>query len=465
MTANRPIYVYDAAFPAFLGYVFVALICFPALGDLPGGMSIAHGVMFASIPFWFTAASTRNALVLDPGAAFGVAIILACITFLTLWAFLSVMDIGSPIRAGRMIVTLVAGLSIFFMFVGTLTTARIDTFVRVLCAALALTCLLSVIAYFVPALNGIIFNGTDRASGFFKNPNQFGMAISTVVPVAAAALLGQRERRWRWLACVLLLLLGLALSGSKTNLAISSATLVFLFWAYAVVGFSGWARMRMMVVSLFGAVALVIGNITLLWYFNPRALNLLRDMVSRDAEIRSFSTREELWHLSIAQFHDDPIFGRGAGQPLEASYADQLVTHSHNLLLDYLRTIGAPGFGVLLILLLTVLVLSMTSMLAAANARNAPLRHRMLCIGLATSPVAYIGANFSSDSMGPSTSPFFWTVVFLGLSSRLLLRSGRRDTFRPDPAPAPDPHLVTQVGIDPADRQAVRRKFPVSPAP
>src|SRR5690606_25995646 len=135
------------------------------------------------------------------------------------------------------------------------------------------------------------------------------------------------------------------------------------------------------------------------------------------------ATRYELWQQSLTQFQKDPIFGQGAGHPLNPLYSDQLVTHSHNVLLDYLRTLGAPGFFGLVTLLLTILILSLGSIRLALKAQESSVRDRMMCIGLAMGALAYVFANFSSDSMRPSTSPLLWTVLFLGLSARTLVRA------------------------------------------
>ena len=408
----------EVRFAYILGLGFLVLISLPALVGLGGGMTLAHALMFVSLPFWFAAAARRKALVLDDTAAFGAKLILICVVFLICWAVVSTLASSTPLRSGRPIVTLISGLACFFLVVGTITSRRLIMFVDVLCLGLAATCVISVVAYYVPPLQNTVFNGTDRASGFFKNPNQFGIAISTTLPIAVACLLGEPKRRMTWLACIAALLLGLALSGSKTNLLISSVTLIFVLGAYSFIAYTGLMRVRMLALSFLATALLPTLNILLLWVFNPRALDLFNTLLSDDEELHSLATRGEIWQRSYDEFLRSPIFGQGAGHPIDAFYADQLVTHSHNVLLDYLRTMGAPGFFCFLIVVVTIAILSISAIRLAYTTPQAPMQNRILCVGLSVAPVAYLTANMSSDSMGPSTSPFLWVTLFLGLAAR-----------------------------------------------
>ena len=217
-----------------------------------------------------------------------------------------------------------------------------------------------------------------------------------------------------------LLLFGLIASGSKTNLMLSSITFVLMLCMFSVVAFKGPKRIYMVGLSIVAAVLLVVGGAVLLSLFNPRALRLLTTFLEQDDEVKSLIGRQQLWQYSFDQFTANPIRGEGAGQLI--SYGRHQAPHSHNVLLDYLRTLGAPGFFGLLIILGTATWMSVATAIEALRARAASPRHRILCIGLAIGCLSYITANMSSNSMGPSTSPFFWLVFFLGLSSRTLLR-------------------------------------------
>ena len=186
---------YRARAPFWFGCLFLMSLSFPGLGELPGGISMALVFMLACLPIWYSAACAREGPVLDETSRKAVAIILSCVAFLILWSLVSVLGSAYPVRAGRYVATLVAAFAIYFLVVGTLTTDRLRVYLDVLCFALAFTCLMSLMAYFEPRLHAMIFQDSDRAFGFFKNPNQFGMAISTVLPVALAVFLGRRRGR------------------------------------------------------------------------------------------------------------------------------------------------------------------------------------------------------------------------------------------------------------------------------
>lgn len=412
---------YQATVPTRFGYLFLILLCFPGLGELPGGISLALLAMLAFMPSWLNAACSRHRLVFDGIGRAGAAAILACMGFLIFWSIVSVLNAAEPFRAGRYIASQLAAFAIFAMVAGTVTEARLRTYLTVACVTLAFTCLVSFFGYYEPHLRAIIFMDSDRASGFFKNPNQFGMVLSTLFPVATAFLLVDRRKRPLWLVCWLLLLLGLVACGSKTNLLISSLNLVLMLCAYSFVAYTGAKRVLMIALSIVATLLLVLGGALLLSLFNPRALRIMLTFLSQDGEVASLVSRDQLWKYSFQQFLLDPVTGQGAGQPINIFFREESVPHSHNVLLDYLRTLGAPGFLMMLTVLGTAACLSVMTLARAVRATGAARGHRVLCIGLAVGVLSYIAANMSSDSMGPSTSPFFWLLLFLGLAARGLL--------------------------------------------
>jgi O-antigen ligase len=413
---------YRAGAAFWLGLFFVVLISFPGLGELPNGISLALALMLVSLPVWYGAALARERPVFDVTARKAAGVTLACVAFLILWSLLSVLGSEHPVRVGRYVATLVAAYALFFLVAGTLTLDRLRAYVDVLCFSLAFTCFLSLVAYYEPHLRALIFQDTDRAFGFFKNPNQFGMALSTVLPIALANSVGRSRGRGAHVFCLGLLLFGLVACGSKTNLLISSLTMVLMLCAYSTVAFSGARRIYMIGLSIVATAVLVAGGLVLLNLFNPRALRLMLAFFGQDSELHSLVSRSQLWQYSLDQFSISPFLGQGAGQPIIIFYRDEAVPHSHNVLLDYLRTLGVPGCAGLLIILGTAVAMSVATAVAALRAEGAEPRYRILSIGLSVGCLSYIAANMSSDSMGPSTSPFFWLILFLGLASRATLR-------------------------------------------
>lgn len=88
------------------------------------------------------------------------------------------------------------------------------------------------------------------------------------------------------------------------------------------------------------------------------------------------------------------------------------ITHSHNLLLEYARTLGTLGLLTVAVLIITIVVMLVTTVLGTMLYAPDRKSLRPLLIGLALSSGSYVLANMSSESFGPSTTPFFWLILF-----------------------------------------------------
>lgn len=411
----------DGSGAAFLlACVFLAALCFPGLLELPAGGSVALVWMLLSLPVWFEAARARRQS-FDREACAATRVLLTSAGFLILWSLLSTFGTEAPLRASRYLATLVGAFALYFMIRGTITYGRLKLYLDIISVTLAFTCGLSIIGYSVDSLNELIFRGSDRAAGFFKNPNQFGMVISTVLPAMAALLIADRTHSYIRGACLLLLLLGLVASGSKTNLLISTGSFLCLLCAHSMIAYSGAKRIAMLGISIMTSGLLVAIGVAVLASLNPRALDILSAFLSQEGEVDSLMTRSFLWAYSLDQFLDHPLFGQGAGQQIDVFYRQADVSHSHNVLLDYARSLGAPGVLGIVVVLGAVLVVSASSLWTALRTDAGDPKGRLICVGLALGCLSYISANMLSDSFGPSTSPFFWILVYLSFAARRLM--------------------------------------------
>jgi O-antigen ligase len=229
-------------------------------------------------------------------------------------------------------------------------------------------------------------------------------------------LYSQRGNRLLWLLCIASLLVALKLTGSKANLLIMAVFIPSLLIVFAYVTYDGIKRFWMILLTILGCVVLGALVIYLLSILNPRAFHLLEDVIVDGEATNSLHARARVWEQSIQSLKDNPLLGVGAGQPILT------LSHSHNLALDFARTLGAPGLVFIMTKVAIILAICASTVLYAIGQKAAPLGDRRLCIGLMFAPVAYLGANFSSDSLGPTTSPYLYGVLFLGLASRSLLK-------------------------------------------
>ena len=413
---RRP--VFRASLATNLGFAYFAVLSFPWAVELPNSISPGHLVMLASFPVWYAAALARERAIFDEMAGLAARAVVACTAVLIFWCMISAFIVDDPFRAARPSVSLFTAISVCALVAGTVTRSRLSTYVTILCLTLAVTAAITILAFADPTLHSIIFRERDRAFGFFKNPNQFGIAISTVLPLALSMVFVVRRRRALWALSTVMLLLGLMATGSKANILVSSVSLSTCLILFSFITYSGPQKVIMVAATIFGCMvagALVIMALSII---NPRALSLLGEFVVEGEATHSLVGRSEIWAESIALFKANPIFGVGAGQSIHG------LSHSHNIILEFARTLGVPGMVFMTIKLLVILTICSSTIWLAVRTNAANLADRYFCIGIAFGPIAYISANFSSDSLGPSTSPFMYSVLFLGLASRRLLLSG-----------------------------------------
>ncbi len=141
-------------------------------------------------------------------------------------------------------------------------------------------------------------------------------------------------------------------------------------------------------ITLAGYAAVNIIGILSLSLLNPRALTLLQAFF-KAGTTHSLESREGLWSRSIELFLENPVLGVGAGQPIFSH-----VSHSHNVIIDFSRTLGVPGLLLILVVLTTIVVLCLQTILSALRASRSDLSVRCLCIGTSLGPLAYVAANF-----------------------------------------------------------------------
>lgn len=270
----------------------------------------------------------------------------------------------------------------------------------------------------IAGLGGAKF--ADRAEGYFKHANQLGIALSAGLPLVAARLVSARKHRMLLAGCLIAVLLGLVKSGSKTNFVVGVSGLGLFFALYAVYLAVRRQRALTVIAGVIVAPLVVQAALFILQSLNPRAHRLLMTQLS-GGEAHSMIARERLWSISIDLGLAHPFTGVGAGQPI----AD-IAPHSHNLFMEYFRTLGVPGVGLITIMVLLVVVVLVgavvPTLLGQGKSKYATGTNVML-LGSAVCVWNYLVANQMSDSFGPSTAPFFWIPLALLIAYRSMQRS------------------------------------------
>ncbi|CDX14019.1 conserved membrane hypothetical protein [Mesorhizobium sp. ORS 3324] len=341
-----------------------------------------------------------------------VASVLATSALIIVFSLMSMLYTDNPIRTLRTVFAHIFGFAIIPAVAAISTRQKgseaVDRIVMaMLIMSVVTSCLVTV------GIGGAKF--ADRAEGYFKQSNQLGIALSASLPLLAAKLIAFRRQpilRLVLMGCLVALLLGLVKSGSKTNFVLGVAGLGSFFGLYSVYLS---IRKRGSVAVIAGTVLAPIileASLLALEHLNPRAYGLL-SLQASGGEAHSVVSRERLWAMSIDLGLAHPFLGVGAGQPI-----GDIAPHSHNLFIEYFRTLGVPGLALITIMFLLVtsyLVIGVLRTLKAVgdDTSESATSTNVMVLGTSVSVWNYLVANQMSDSFGPSTSPFFWLPLAL----------------------------------------------------
>lgn len=347
--------------------------------------------------------------------------VLTTAAFIVVLSLLSMTYADNPIRTGRAVFAQVFG----FATIPAVAAISIrpkgpEAVDRIVTAMIIMSVVTSCLV--IVGLGGARF--ADRAAGYFKHSNQLGIALSAGLPLVAARLTVSRKYRILLLGSLVAVLLGLVKSGSKTNFVVGVVGLGLFFGLYCVYLIRRKKNPISIIVGMVAAPVLFLASLQTLQHFNPRAYNLLFVQLS-GGDAHSMISRQRLWSMSIDLGLAHPFLGVGAGQ-----WIGDIAPHSHNLFIDYFRTLGVPGLA-----LVTVIALLATFYLASAvlhtligsDASEPSAKTDVMVLGASVSVLNYLVANQMSDSFGPSTAPFFWLPLALLMFYRGMQRLPRTE--------------------------------------
>lgn len=345
------------------------------------------------------------------------AAVLTTSAFIIVLSLLSMLYADSPLRTMRAVFAQIFGFAIVPAVAAISTRPKgfeaVDRLVMAMIVmSVATSCLVTI------GLGDAKF--ADRAEGYFKHSNQLGIALSAGLPLIAAKLVTARRHRILLLGCLAAVLLGLVKSGSKTNFVVGVVGLGIFFGLYSIYLVMRKQRPISVILGVVAAPVLIQVCLVTLQSLNPRAYKLLSVQLS-GGEAHSIVSRQRLWSMSIDLGLTHPFIGVGAGQPV-----GDIAPHSHNLFIDYFRTLGVPGVALVAVIALLVtayLVSAVLSTLFGKDRNEDAAEANVMVLGSSVSVWNYLAANQMSDSFGPSTAPFFWLPLALLIAYRGMQRS------------------------------------------
>lgn len=329
---------------------------------------------------------------------------------MTVLSLLSIFYADSILRTFRYTFSTITGIVTLFVFI---SVSRDEIFflkiLKLFVMMASVSSIFSLMSNTTGLLSDLIYQGTDRAHGFFKHPNQFAMILSMAAPVSLALALHERNKIL-WVSNFLFICLGLALAGSKSNLIISALCMssIVALWGIKTNAIRKQSILFTVMFAAFVALSVFAGPI--LQALNPRAYSLLLDVLSGET-IASVDHRFIVWEKSLNDGLENPFSGVGAGQLV----FENSMTHSHNAVLDFFRTLGVPGLFLGILLYVGVAMYYFKILITGQTRSGLSRKNQTLVDSLSMAGLAYLVANLSSDSFGPSTSPLFWFVFAVSL--------------------------------------------------
>lgn len=425
---NDAAYLNSTALLFAIFQVYLVLIWFPALLDI-GDTGVGLGIAPVAIGLLLLLPVGRiKSVRFTHEAHRTVLVFMACLAALSLLSYFSFFHAENKFRVGRPLLTYLQGFYVFAVIYAVMDRIRERRILNMLSVLAVLLSCAAASSYFVPQLGEIFFHGRDRTAAFFKNPNQFGIVLSCVAPIHLAR--GLLVRHWRFLNLTGYAIIGFALiaSGSKTNLILYSASGIGLMVVSAMMSGSFAKSAGLLFRNLLLIAVLALPAFTVLQSFNPRAAGTLAHFATAQEAV-TVSQRFILWKHGIDTGMQNPWLGEGAGQLTVHPLTHEVYTHSHNLFVDYFRTLGLPGLIVIAFLVFSVLALVVRMYFRLQVDRVLPRERRATILGLMASVVTFFLSNQLSDSFGPSTTPFFWVVlVLLIYNAQILLDSSNSGT-------------------------------------
>lgn len=331
-----------------------------------------------------------------------------CVGVVMLMAFLSMLVSPDPLRAFRVILPMTYGL--FALILLSRMPSRLQR--RIVFALLYSGVLIFGLAIGLSQTGGgrAIVMRDYRFLAFFEKPNQLGVAVLAVWPLAVALLLNARTTVLRLSSALMVLVLATAIfmSGTKTALALGfvSAALIWLYHGSR----SGSLDKTLFKLSviLCGIALAVPVTLWVLSWASPDFFRRVNSILTYGMwEFPSMQTRDVVWKESIRIGLDHPLLGEGAGTRVYR-YA-----HSHNMFLDYFRGMGVFGLAAAVGLVLSAVGRGANFLLSTLPKGQVDRTSDTIVAGMYLGAIFYLIGNQLSDSFSPTTAFLFW-IMYLG---------------------------------------------------
>lgn len=395
VTGQRP----TRSLSTYLLLSSVVVLWAPALTSV-GDLNLNFVLTIGMALFAFGLAAQGGLVASSDTKAFWTLVLTACA--LAGFSLISFAWAEQPFRVFRAAYGQIFGVVVLWLVTRTSDRRMVfDLRDMIVLGALVSSVFVTVGAY-LPPLRSLLFSG-DRTAGFFREANQFGIVLGMTFPMLVGFVFYRNLKPIFAVGLCVILYMGLAMAGSKTNLVLAALTGLGMVVATMLIRGTFVRKPHLAAITLIGVLGGSVIGYVALEAVNPRAHRVLMAFATK-GEAKSIDDRQRIQAYSIEEGKTHPWGGTGAGQ---RTFAGR-VTHSHNVFIDYFRSLGVPGLALVTAQVLGATLLALAGILSAVRARGTPESARILACGAAFSMLSYIAGNQMSDSFGPSTVPFFW---------------------------------------------------------
>jgi len=260
----------------------------------------------------------------------------------------------------------------------------------------------------------IATEGVRRVASIYPSPDNLGLFLDRVVPVAACLFIfGQRHRVWYGASMVLVC--------AVLVLTFSRGAWIGVVVAGLVICLCNWRVFNWQILTIGGVlitVALIVGN-------TLHVARLSFTGVTTTARLL-------LWHAAVRMIRDHPLRGIGMDQflylypryRLAEAWREPYLSHPHNVVLDFWLQLGLPGLiwfcGVT-----TVIVARLKDVVVHTRSNE-----RALALGVLGAMVAGgVHGLLDNSFFVPDLAVLFWSLV------AILVRIGSPDEAPNDVLP------------------------------
>lgn len=348
--------------------------------------------------------------------------LLASFLLIVLAGALSAVQALSLANVMRFLVRYLVGALVLLLLLRVLGSGgRVRLLIDGLLAGAIASSLVAAAGFFIDPLGQITIRYGDRAQALLNHPNQLGLMLAAVLPIALARVLAGPARLRRWIP-VALIAGGLAMTGSKANLLLAAGMAPLMVIAVVLLRRGLLRRMG----TLVGA-ALLTGMVAamafgLLQETSPRTLDTLAALASDPLATSTVANRVKLWNEALAVGVRHAPFGIGADHT--GLYLPH--GHAHNAFIEFFLTTGLFGLASLTTFVTCIVALALIGFRTALSSTTAPFEQRALLLATSFACLSYLASNQSSDSLGGTTLNLLWVLLALLVVQTRHLRDSTR---------------------------------------